>query len=43
MGHTKPTFHVESAGATLKFLPLLILEILASEIDDGRTLVAYSI
>ena len=40
MGHPKPTFHVESAGATLEFLPLLILEIFASEIDGGR--MAYS-
>ena len=42
MDHPEPTFHVESAGATLKCLPRLILEIIASEIDGGRTLVAYS-
>ena len=33
---------MESAGPTLEFLPLLILEIFASEIDGGRTLVVYS-
>ena len=42
MGHPEPTFHVESAGATRNFLPLLLFEIFASEIDGGRTLVAYS-
>ena len=39
MGHPEPTFHVESAGATRKCLPRLILEISASEIDGSRTLV----
>ena len=42
MGHPEPTFHVEFVGATLKSISRLILEIFASEIDGGRTLVAYS-
>ena len=42
MGRPELTFHVESAGATRKCLLLrLILEIFASEIDGGRTLVTY--
>ena len=41
-GDPVPNVHEVFAGASSKSLAVVVLEILASESDGGRTLVAYS-